>query len=147
MGIKLLLEIQPLPNSTWGISLSQKLPSEEWNFVRHECYKVAGYRCEICFSGVNGLNAHELWRFDDRRSLQIFAGLECCCTFCHDIHHFGRSFMVYDLPRVEQLIRHWCRVNKLTYKDFQRHWDEVGALSMRRASKVYTVMIGRRVLL
>ena len=136
-----------MPNSTWGISLANKLPKEEWNFIRRECYKNAGYRCEVCFSNVDSLNAHELWKFDDRKLLQIFNGLECCCILCHDVHHFGRSSMVYELPRIEELIRHWCKVNKLRYKDFQQHRDEVNALSLKRASKVYTVMIGKRVLL
>lgn len=141
------LAIQPLPNSTWGLSLSQKLPKEEWDFIRRECYKIANYRCEICHSSNSGLNAHELWLFDDKKLLQVFNGLECCCTLCHDVHHFGRSSFVYNLPQIETLIRHWCRINKLTFRSFQKHRDEMFALSIRRASKHYTVMIGKRILL
>jgi len=142
----LRLAIQPLPNSTWGISLAHKLPKEEWDYIRRECYKNAGYRCEICYSSTYGLNAHELWKFDDKKLIQQFVGLECCCTYCHDIHHFGRSSLVYNLPQIEELVRHWCKVNRLTFRDFRRHRDEVFAISARRAGKVYTVMIGKRVL-
>jgi hypothetical protein len=145
--IHLRLAIQPLPNSTWGISLSQKLDKETWDYLRRECYKGANYRCEICFSDMGGLNAHELWKFDDKKLLQIFNGLECVCTSCHEVHHFGRSSLVFNLPQIEELIRHWCRVNRMTFKDFQKHKAEVDMISMRRANKKYTVMIGKRVLL
>jgi hypothetical protein len=142
----LRLQIQPLPNSTWGISLAHKLDTETWNFIRRECYKIAGYRCEIC-RAEGEMNAHELWVYDDKKLLQIFNGVECCCVLCHNTHHFGRSSLVFNLPQIEELIRHWCRVNKLTFADFVRHRDEVFALSAMRASKTYTVMIGKRVLL
>ena len=142
----LQLAIQPLPNSTWGISLSQKLDKETWNFIRRECYKIAGYRCEIC-RAEGEMNAHELWIYDDKKLLQIFNGVECCCVLCHNTHHFGRSSLVFNLPQIEELIRHWCRVNKLTFADFVRHREEVFALSAMRASKTYTVMIGKRILI
>ena len=144
--MKLRLEIQPLPNSTWGISLAHKLPKETWDYIRKECYRNAEYECEICHSDDEGLNAHELWVFDDKKLLQIFNGLECCCTLCHNVHHFGRSSLVYELPQIEKLIKHWCKVNKLTFKDFQRHREEVAQFSIKRANKKYKVLVGKRVL-
>jgi len=143
---KLRLEIQPLPHSTWGISLAHKLPKYEWDYLRKKCYLAAGFRCEICFSDVEGLNAHELWRYDDTKCIQHFAGLECCCTLCHDVHHFGRSSIVYDLPRLELLVHHWCKVNRLRRKDFLGHRDTVAKVSLMRASKKYIVMVGKRIL-
>ncbi len=140
------LEIQPLPKSTWNISLSHKLPKEEWDYLRHECYKSADYKCEICGAKDTTLFAHEVWSFDDKKLIQRLTRLECCCIKCSDVHHFGRSSIVYDLPRIEELIRHWCRVNKLTFADFMRHRDEMNALSIRRANKKYIVKAGRRIL-
>jgi hypothetical protein len=127
------------------LSLANKLPSDEWDLIRRECYKIAGYRCEICHASGE-MNAHEKWIFDDKKLLQIFNGVECCCTMCHDTHHFGRSLIVYDSPRIERIIRHWCRVNKLMFADFQRHRAEVFAIYAQRANKQYTVMVGKRIL-
>ncbi len=142
-GLK--LEITPIPNSTWGVSLSGKLPKDEWDKIRRECYRQADYQCEIC-GAEDTLFAHEIWRFDNKKRIQHFAGLECCCRDCSDVHHFGRSSQVYSKARQEELIKHWCRTNGKTRRDFQTHLSEVFEISKKRVDKLYIVKIGNKIL-
>ena len=45
--MRLRLEIEPIPGASWGISLANRLPQEEWTKIRREVYKKASYTCQI----------------------------------------------------------------------------------------------------
>lgn len=143
---KLKLEIQPIPISSWGISLATKLDKDKWDEIRHEVYRRADYACQICRSTDRELHCHEVWGFDDKKKIQRLVRLECCCKLCHDVHHFGRSKEVYGKAYIEKLIKHWCEVNKKTQEDFQRYGIEIFRLSKKRADVMYTIKVGRRIL-
>lgn len=143
---KLRLAIEPRPISTWGVTLANLLPREEWDKLRTQCYREADYSCEVCGADGVKLNAHEVWTFDDRQLIQRLVALECCCELCHAVHHFGRSTQVYSKSYQRQLIKHWCEVNNLTEKDFQSHLADIKLLNRKRADKFYIVKVGRKIL-
>ena len=143
-GLK--LTIDPIPMSSWGISLASKLGKKEWDKIRHETYFRAGYQCEICGNVNEELHAHEQWRFEEVKRIQRLVRFECCCKLCHDVHHLGRSSQVYNKDYVDGLIGHWCRVNERTPQDFAKYQAEVFELSKKRANRFYTVKVGRRIL-
>ena len=144
--MRLKLRIEPIPASTWGISLANKLPKEEWDEIRTRVYRDADYRCQICGATGRTLHAHEVWGFKEDKQIQFLKGLECCCELCHDVHHFGRSREVKSPSYVDRLIGHWCRVNGKTRMDFIRYEQEIFALNRKRADVQYIVKIGRRTL-
>lgn len=144
--MRLKLRIEPIPNFTWGISLANKLPPKEWADLRQKVYRAADYKCEICGADNRSLHCHEVWEFDDVRRIQKLIRLECCCEFCHYVHHFGRSFVVKSASYVDRLIGHWCRVNKRTRGDFAVYMALIKGLNKERADKQYLVKIGRRIL-
>lgn len=144
--MKLKLEIEPRPSSTWGVTLANRLDRKEWDEIRHQCYWEADYECAICGSQSSKLHCHELWSFDDRKKIQRLVGVECRCALCHDVNHFGRSSQVYPKDYVNKLISHWCKVNKRTGADFENHLAEIRATNRKRADKFYIVKVGRQTL-
>lgn len=141
--MKLVLQIEPRPSSTWGITLATLLPKKEWDQIRHECYRIADYECVICGSTEGPLHAHEVWGFDDRRKIQKLVDVECLCKRCHDVKHFGRSTMVYSRNYQAELIAHWCKVNSKTRQNFEAHLAEIKEMSRKRANYYYIVKVGR----
>jgi len=144
--MRLKLEIQPIPASTWGVSLANRLKPKEWNEIRHKKYFDANYTCEICGETKLPLHCHEVWVFDDKRRLQKLAKLECCCEMCHNVHHYGRSKMVYKPTYVKRLIVHWCTINGRTPQQFALYERQIFEKNKKRADKFYQVKIGRRIL-
>jgi hypothetical protein len=144
--MRLKLRIEPIPNFTWGISLANKLPKEEWDELRQKAYKDSNWTCEICGASGVTLHCHERWEFDDKRKIQRLVRLECCCELCHDVHHYGRSKQIKSVSYLIKLVEHWCKVNKKTKKDFMLYESEVRAINYKRADIDYIVKIGRRTL-
>lgn len=140
------LEIEPRPISTWGVTLANRLPKKEWDGVRAEVYREADYKCQICGDVNSKLHCHEVWKFDDRKLIQRLAGFLCLCQLCHDVKHFGRSSQVYPKEYVDKLVRHWCKVNRKTKRDFAQYMAKIFAINRKRADKFYIVKIGRRIL-
>jgi hypothetical protein len=144
--VRLKLEIEPRPSSTWGITLANRLPYTEWKEISDEVKLKADYTCEICGS-VNGvMHCHEVWKFDDRSKIQHLAGCLCLCVRCHDVKHFGRSTQVYKHDYQEKLIEHWCRVNRASRDEFKLHLASIRSINIKRADKHYIVKVGRRIL-
>lgn len=137
------LEIEPIPISSWGISLANRLPKSEWGRVRQKVYRDADYKCEICGNTNSTLNCHEVWKFDDRKRIQRLVGFECLCKLCHDVKHFGRSLGTYNGGYIKELIKHWCRVNKKKESDFYVYQRKIFEINKKRADKFYVVKIGR----
>lgn len=142
----LRLEIEPKPISTWGITLASRLPKKEWDDIRTKCYRMADYTCQVCEVNGGKLHCHECWSFDDRRNIQKLVDFKCLCELCHDVKHFGRSSQVYDKAYVKKLIKHWCKVNKKTEKDFQAYEYQIQLLNRKRADRFYVVKVGRKIL-
>jgi hypothetical protein len=140
------LPIQSIPISTWGISLSNKLPREEWDEIRRKVYRDADYRCEVCGSTNKDLHCHEVWKFNDQKLTQSLVGLVCVCELCHDTIHFGRSKSVKSASYVDRLVGHWCRVNGKSRNDFMRYEQEIFEINKRRVDRFYIVKVGRKIL-
>ncbi len=145
--MRLKLKIEPIPASTWGLSLANRLLKEEWDETRQKVYRDANYTCEICREDNKVLHCHEVWEFNDKKLIQRLVGLECCCELCHAIHHFGRTKEVKSPSYIERCIGHWCRVNGKTGKDFLEYEQEIYALNRKRANRQYIVKVGRRILI
>ena len=142
----MILTIEPIPMSTWGISLASRLDKEEWDEIRHKVYKNARYRCQVCGAIDTKLHCHEVWKFDDRRRIQKLFGFLCLCKLCHDVKHFGRSIEVEGKDYVEKLIEHWCRMNKKSKSAFYIYQRKIFELNKKRSEKFYMVKVGGRVL-
>lgn len=146
-GLRLRLTIEPRPISTWGITLASRLPKQEWDDLRTRVYREAGYQCVICEDGNSRLFCHEVWGFDNRRLIQKLIGLQCLCEMCSDVKHFGRSSQVHNKKYVEELIKHWCRVNGKSRRDFNLYLRQIFEINKKRVNKFYIVKVGRKILM
>ena len=147
--MRLKLTIDPIPISSWGVSLSNKLDKKEWDKIRHEVYQEADYTCEICGQINETLYAHERWVFrktSRTTGLQRLAGLVCLCKTCHDCTHLGRSIEVYDKGYVEGLMRHMEKVNGMSRPQLLVYIDKIKKLNYKRADVFWKVIVGRRIL-
>lgn len=144
--MRLKLKIEPIPASTWGLSLANRLPRAEWDEIRQKTYRAANYLCEICGAGSRPFHCHEVWAFDEERRIQRLVKFVCLCDLCHDCVHFGRTTQVKPPSYIERCIGHWCGVNRKTRVDFARYMLEIKLLNKRRADRQYIVKVGRRIL-
>lgn len=144
--MRLKLRIEPIPNFTWGISLANKLPREEWDELRTKVYRAANYECEVCGANNKTLHCHEVWFWDESRRIQRLVKLECCCELCHDVHHFGRTSEIKSATYVDRCIGHWCKVNRKNRGDFVNYLALIKAVNRKRADIQFIVKVGRRIL-
>jgi len=137
----LRLEIESIPQTSWGLSLSNLLDKKDWDKIRRKAYKEAGYACVICGKGDIKLQAHEAWKFDDSKKTQTLVRLEVLCNKCHQVKHFGRSSQVYREKYIEELINHWCKVNRKSKQDFYIYLGKVKDLNLKRVKNRYRVFV------
>lgn len=143
----LKLELELIPESTWGKSLAQLLPKEVWDDLRREVYAAFGHKCAICGTADKQLHCHEVWGFDDKKHIQRLVGFKCLCVDCHDIKHWGRTVLIAhkngDTGRLSYLTKHFCRINNCSEKVFTLHKVEIGNISQVRSRYKYTVDFGK----
>ena len=108
--------------------------------IRKEIYTKYNHTCAICSSRGRILHCHEVWDFDDKKRLQKLIGLVALCEDCHNIVHWGRT--ISELRKrnfsgiyINELTKHFCKVNECTWADFDSHKVKVGAINFTRNQK------------
>jgi len=142
----LKLELELIPESTWGKSLAQLLPKEVWDDLRREVYEAFAHKCAICGTADKQLHCHERWEFDDKKHIQRLAGFQCLCVDCHNIKHWGLTVVVAHRDNTPEklvyLTKHFCEVNNCSEKVFTLHKVEIGSISQERSRHKYKVDFG-----
>ena len=141
------LTIEPIPESTWGTSLANLLPSSIWDELRREVYEGFDYTCAICGAVDKQLHCHEKWSYDDKANMQKLVGFQCLCVDCHSIKHWGRTVAEAhksgDTNILVELTKHFCKVNNCTSDAFSLYKVEIGNLSQSRNRRRYKVNFGK----
>ncbi len=142
------LEIESIPEKSWGTSLANLLPKPVWDTLRREVYGRFNYQCCICGAVDIQVHCHEKWRYDDRKRIQYLVELQCLCVDCHNVKHFGRTVALVHEGKLtwDHLLRltdHFLRVNSCTQEDFVLHKLAVGTLNYRRSKHLYKVDFGK----
>jgi hypothetical protein len=80
-----------IPRSSWFSNLRSLLSQEQWDIIRKDSYRAAGYRCEICCGKGEKwpVECHERWAFDDATGIQYLEGVIALCPMCHKVKHIG----------------------------------------------------------
>ena len=104
------LTIELVPNGSWFTNLRSALPATRWNKIRRDCYRKAGYVCEVC--GGKGpkhpVECHEIWHYDDKRKIQRLDGTIALCPACHEVKHIGLAQI---RGRLYPAVAHMAKVN------------------------------------
>lgn len=132
---KLKLTIELVPSKVWFSSIHKIYKSHnklsKWKKIKEELFEKEGRRCWIC--GKEGhLEAHEFWEYDDINHIQKLTAIHHLCDMCHKIKHIGFWCHTEDGIKLlaksglskEDLINHFCKVNKCSRKEFEKQEEE-----------------------
>ena len=135
------LRIELVPRSSWGNNVRSMITAMEWDIVRHECYRRAGYECEIC--GGKGkkhpVECHEIWKYNKKTHIQKLVGLIALCPNCHTVKHLGRAEAVGILWLV---VKHLKKINNWSEEKVYNYIDEVKADYIKKSKVNWTVDLG-----
>ena len=111
---KYKLNFELVPEELWYANLRSILRAEDWDVVRRDAYKRAGYRCRIC--GADGrMEAHEKWSYDDKRAVQKLEDVLALCHNCHLVKHIGRTQL---MGKEGEAMEHFMKVNACSQMDY-----------------------------
>lgn len=93
------LNIDLIPKTSWGASLSNSLTKESWDSIRKPIVLAHNNRCQICglkgktlSNSIRDVDTHELWSYSkisDPIKIQKLVGFMCLCSSCHLMFHLG----------------------------------------------------------
>ena len=138
------LDIELVPEKSWGKNLAQLLPKEDWDILRRKTYRRYNWTCLICGAYGIRVNCHEKWEYDDKLRIQKLVGLICLCDDCHNIKHWGRTIQMFHegeftQEEITSLEKHFCKVNKCSREDMLKHTVEVGEKNSKRRRYKYRI--------
>jgi len=139
----LRVRISPIPKPLYGINL-RKTSNCGWGKIRQATIQKHGNRCATCGEQTTrGLQGHEQWEYDTTTDPAVarIRGVVMKCRMCHDCDHFFRILTLVrngavSSGKVDELIKHFCRVNGVGPEEFNAHavaaWNEWARLSALR---------------
>jgi len=104
------LTIELVPQSAFFKNVRSEVSKEQWDIIRREAYKKAGYKCQIC-GGVgekHPVECHEIWEYKD--GVQKLIGFIAICPACHQVKHIGLSRM---RGLEEDCMKHLVKINNI----------------------------------
>jgi hypothetical protein len=126
------LTIELVPSTAWYSNVRSNVTQAEWDVLRKECYKKAGYKCEIC-SGKgpkHPVECHEIWEYDDQTLKQTLKGLIALCPDCHATKHVGLAQIQ---GRFDIVLNQIMKVNGMTKCEAERYVEESFQLWKKRS--------------
>lgn len=97
-----LLTMPNIPKPLHSLAPRTLVGATAWNYMRKQCYKRAGERCEICGCKVSGEpgwsqhQAHEVYKIDCVDGTSKLKKVVCLCKRCHLLCiHTGRALTLY----------------------------------------------------
>lgn len=120
------LSAELVPSTVWYSSLYRLLPKEVWDKIRSEIIEQKGRKCQICNETEGKMNLHEIWKYDDKNHIQKLEGFILLCEMCHHVKHIGLAGILANKGKLDydEVMKHFCRVNGCSEKDFKNHVDE-----------------------
>lgn len=134
----LKLTIEPIPMDSLLASLAKLLPSEQWNSIRHEVYRRAGFRCQIC-GQEDRLSCHEIWLYNEETGCQWLRGFAALCKNCHGVKHL---VFCRDAARLRQLINHFVAVNHISQEEAEQYLQTATQQQQRLNQRHWTINYG-----
>lgn len=126
---KYKLSFELVPEECWHANLRSMLSKEQWDLIRKDAYRRAGYKCRICGRGNTRLEAHEKWSYDERKGLQKLEDVLALCKDCHQVKHISRAQLI---GRGNDAMEHFMRVNECTQSDFHAELGRANEEYIRR---------------
>lgn len=124
-----------VPSTVWESSLYRLMPREIWNRIRDDFIKENGRKCQICGETTGTMNLHEIWNYDDTKHIQKLEGFILLCKMCHHVKHIGLAGVLAEEGKLDynEVIRHFCKVNNCSEKEFEKHREEAFEIWEKRS--------------
>jgi len=137
------LKVEMVPQTSWGVSLRNKIPRSKWDKLRRAVHEKNGNKCEICGS-TERLSCHEHWEFDETTKQQKLVGLGTICGMCHHATHFGRSTQLAQQGQLDldAVVQHFLRVNNCSMSAFKEHLTQATELFSKRSEITWDIDFG-----
>lgn len=108
------LKFELVPDGCWYSNLRILLSKEQWDFIRKDAKERAEGKCMICGAKGTRLEAHEVWGYDEKKSIQKLLDVIAVCPACHAAIHIGRTQLKGDAEKAED---HYMKVNGVSYAE------------------------------
>jgi hypothetical protein len=141
---KLKLTVEMVPKSSHYNNMRKVLSKEGWDEIRKSTYRKYNYKCGIC--GDKGkMNCHEIWEYDEGRGVQTLKGYISLCTMCHMVKHIGFASILATKGKLdyEEVVKHFCKVNKCSKKKFREHTDEMFRVFRKQSNMKWRVDLSK----
>lgn len=91
------------------------------------------------------MNLHEIWKYDDFKHTQKLEGFILLCEMCHHVKHIGLAGILADEGRLDynNVIRHFCKVNNCSEKEFEKHRKEAFEIWQNRSQQKWKQDFGK----
>jgi hypothetical protein len=112
-----------------------------WTTIKNNLLKREGNHCWICCEESSQLHLHEFWYFDDISKTMTLREIHHLCDLCDKIKHadlwflsdYGRKQLLELNLLPEDLIKHYCKVNNCSLKEFGNNWREAFDIWKKRS--------------
>lgn len=143
-GDKIRLRPELVPRPLWGISAYRLLKNGvKWKNIRNERIMAAKQCCEICGekpSRLHGdpLTCHEVWDYDDKKSIATLVGFRIHCSDCDAAVHIGRTAQYGGMERA---IAQIAKVNRITNRQAEAIVGGALTVWQKRSTKKWRVTV------
>ena len=141
---RLKLTIDLIPKSCWKTSIRKSMQESEGNEISQDVIRKADNACEICGSEKKVV-CHEVWQYDDKQHIQKLKGFKAICRMCYAVEHFGMSqvLAMKGYLNLNEVIKHFCKVNGVSWDDFNKHKEKEFAKHRERSSHKWKTDFGK----
>lgn len=113
-----ILNCRGIPGTLYGVNPRSIKGNEWWDMERRKAYASTNYRCLAC--GVDKylakyhqwLEAHELFKYNDKKLVCTLERIVPLCHACHNFIHIGRLSMFNNHQKVREVLLHGFKVLK-----------------------------------
>lgn len=139
------LTVELVPSTVWFSSLYRLMSRETWNSIRDGIITENGRKCQICGETSGIMNLHEIWEYDDANYVQKLKGFVLLCKMCHHVKHIGLAGILADEGKLDynDVIKHFCKVNSCSEKDFEKHVDRAFEIWRERSKHQWKQDFGK----
>lgn len=128
------LKIQLVPSSSFYKNARQIVTPQQWKTICKSVYSKYYYTCAIC-GGIgknHPVEAHEIWEYNDKNTIQILLDIIAVCPSCHTTIHFGLAQLN---DKRDMALKHFMKVNSVTRDVAEAYIANEFMVWARRSSK------------
>lgn len=128
------LTIELVPKTCFYKNVRQIVSATQWNKIRKQIYIKYNYKCSICYEvgDKHPVEAHEVWEYNDKKSIQILKDIVALCPSCHMSVHYGLAQLHGFGTKARN---HLSKINSITKKEADVYIENCFKIWQKRSQK------------